>query len=145
MGTPYQRQDVSNNISNGNIIDASDLDAEFNALEAAFALSTGHSHDGTAGEGGPITVVGPAQDLIVSGTQVLPKTNNTLDLGAAAFKFKDAYVDGVAYLDGINFNGTAITATGVEINRLSGVTSGVQTQLNAKQPLDNELTAIAVS
>lgn len=143
MGTPYQRQDTSNNIANGNIINADDLDNEFNAIQGAFAAVTGHSHDGTTGEGGPITVVGPAQDLAVSATQVLPKTNNTLDLGSASFKFKDAYVDGILYADGINFNGTAISATAAEINHLSGVTSSVQTQLNARQPLDAELTALA--
>lgn len=156
MGSFYERQDVSNNISNGNVINADDLDAEFNALESAFNGSTGHSHDGTTGEGGPITVVGPAQDVTVSTTQVLPKTNNTLDLGSASFKFKDAYVDGVLYADGITFNGTAITATAAElnklagstpttaeINRLAGVTSPIQTQLDARQPLDAELTAIA--
>lgn len=156
MGNQYQRQDVSNNIANGNIINADDLDAEFNALESAFTAGTGHSHDGTAGEGGPITVVGPAQDVIVSATQVLPKANNTLDLGSTSFKFKDAYVDGIVYADGITFNGTAITATAAELNklagstvtatelnRLTGVTSNVQTQLDARQPLDAELTAIA--
>ncbi len=143
MGAPYQRQDTSNNIANGNIINADDLDNEFNAIEGAFASVTGHSHDGTTGEGGPITVVGPAQDLIVSGTQVLPKTNNTLDLGSASFKFKDAYVDGILYADGINFNGTAISATAAQINHLVGVTSSIQTQLDARQPLDAELTAIA--
>lgn len=143
MGAPYQRQDTSNNIANGNIINADDLDNEFNAIEGAFAAVTGHSHDGTTGEGGPITVVGPAQDLVISATQVLPKTNNTLDLGSPTFKFKDAYVDGILYADGINFNGTAISATPAEINHLSGVTSSVQTQLNARQPLDAELTAIA--
>lgn len=37
----------------------------------------------------------------------------------------------------------AITATSAEVNYLSGVTSDVQTQLNNKQPLDADLTAIA--
>lgn len=143
MGSFYERQDTANNISNGNVINADDLDAEFNALQDAFNGSTGHSHDGTTGEGGPITVVGPAQDVIVSTNLVRPKTTNVIDLGSPTFKFKDAYVDGIMYADGITFNGVAIAATAAEINHLSGVTSSVQTQLNAKQPLDAELTALA--
>ena len=152
----YTRNDTSNNIANGNIIDADDLDGEFNAIETAFGAISGHTHDGTTGNGAPITRVGPAQDLTVSATQVLPKTNNVLDLGSSTFKFKDAYVDGIVYADGITFNGTAITATALElnklagatpttaeINRLTGVTSPIQTQLDNKQALDAELTALA--
>lgn len=37
----------------------------------------------------------------------------------------------------------AITASSTEINRLVGVTSGIQGQLDLKQPLDGDLTAIA--
>jgi hypothetical protein len=39
--------------------------------------------------------------------------------------------------------GTAITATAAEINYIDGVTSAIQTQLDAKQALDADLTAIA--
>lgn len=39
--------------------------------------------------------------------------------------------------------GTAITATAAEVNYLSGVTSAIQTQIAAKQPLDATLTALA--
>jgi len=84
----YTRQDTANNIANGNVIDADDFDAEYNAVENAFNASTGHKHDGTAGEGAPITKVGPSQDLIVSASNVLPKTTNTLDLGSDGAKFK---------------------------------------------------------
>ena len=37
----------------------------------------------------------------------------------------------------------SVTATGTELNYVDGVTSSIQTQLNNKQPLDAELTAIA--
>ena len=50
----YTRQDTANNIANGNVIDADDFDAEYNAVENAFNASTGHKHDGSAGEGAPI-------------------------------------------------------------------------------------------
>jgi len=54
MGATYTRQS-SSNIVDGNVIEASDLNNEFNQLLAAFVASSGHTHDGTAAEGGPIT------------------------------------------------------------------------------------------
>ena len=99
MGTGYTRNDTSNNIADGNVVNASDLDGEFDAVESAFATS-GHTHDGTAAEGGPVTVVGPAQDVVVSSTNVNPKTTNTLDLGTASLKYKDAYFQGNITVDG---------------------------------------------
>ena len=98
----YTRQDTANNIANGNVIDADDFDAEYNAIEAGFNASTGHKHDGTAGEGAPITKVGPAQDLIVSGTALTPKTTNTLDLGTASVQYKNAWFDGTVDTDALD-------------------------------------------
>jgi len=54
MGTTYTRQE-SGNITDGSTIEASHFNNEFNQIESAFASSTGHTHDGTTGEGGPIT------------------------------------------------------------------------------------------
>jgi len=54
MGATYTRQSASA-IVDGAVIEASDLNAEFNQLLAAFAVTSGHTHDGTAAEGGPIT------------------------------------------------------------------------------------------
>ena len=54
MGATYTRQS-SSNIVDGAVIEASDLNNEFDQLLAAFAVSTGHTHDGTAAEGGPVT------------------------------------------------------------------------------------------
>jgi hypothetical protein len=36
MGTGYIRTDTADNIANGNVIDADDLDTEFNAIEMCF-------------------------------------------------------------------------------------------------------------
>jgi hypothetical protein len=98
----YTRQDTANNIANGNVIDADDLDSEFNAVEDAFQASSGHTHDGSAGEGAPITKVGPSQDIIVGTTTVLPKANNIIDLGSDAAQYKDGYFDGTLYADTVN-------------------------------------------
>ena len=66
MGTGYVRNDTANNIADGNVINASDLDGEFDALQAAFNGSTGHSHDGTSGEGPQIDTAGIADDAVTA-------------------------------------------------------------------------------
>ena len=81
----------------------------------------------TTFNGGTITMGDAADDNVVFGADVnsniIPNTDNTYDLGSSSQEWKDLYVDGVAYLDGINFNGTAITSTAAEINILDGVTA----------------------
>ena len=52
MGATYTRQ---SSYSDGDTITAAHTNDEFNQLLAAFASSTGHTHDGTSAEGGPIT------------------------------------------------------------------------------------------
>jgi len=111
MGQGYTRNDTGNNIADGNIINAADLDGEFDAVEAAFNETTGHTHDGTAAEGAPITVLGPVQDFIASATEIKPKTTNTLDIGTNSLQFKDMYLEGTAYLDDIQAVG-AVDITG---------------------------------
>jgi len=54
MGATYTRQSASA-IVDGAVIEASDLNAEFDQILSAFAVTSGHTHDGTAAEGGPIT------------------------------------------------------------------------------------------
>jgi hypothetical protein len=54
MGTAYSARQSSYN--DGDTIDAADSNDEFNAILSAFGTS-GHSHDGTAGEGGDITTL----------------------------------------------------------------------------------------
>ena len=54
MGATYTRQS-SATIVDGATIEASHFNAEFDQILAAFQASSGHTHDGTANEGGPIT------------------------------------------------------------------------------------------
>ena len=63
MGATYTRQST---YADGDTISAADTNDEFNQLLAAFAASTGHTHDGTAGEGGPISAL--ASNSITLGT-----------------------------------------------------------------------------
>jgi hypothetical protein len=101
MGTGYTRNDTANNIADGNVINAADFDGEYDAIESAFNATSGHTHDGTAGEGAPVSVLGPVQDFVASSTEVKPKTDNTLDIGTSALQFKDMYLNGKAYIDGL--------------------------------------------
>jgi len=242
MGATYTRQ---SSYTDGDVITAAHTNDEFNQLLAAFQASTGHTHDGTANEGGPITKLlgnvitfgagtagtdititydgetndgvmkwmededyfefsddiliasteklqfrdtaiyinssadgqldlvadteiqiaattvdingavdisgnlGVGGNLTVTGTttfnggtltlgdantdnivfggevdsNIIPDDDDTHDLGSASKEWKDIYIDGTAYLDAINFNGTAITATAAEINILDDVTA----------------------
>ncbi len=78
---------------------------------------------GAANIAGTMTLSG---NVIVSGTlgaNLIPDGDNTRDIGSSSAEWKDLYIDGVAYLDAINFNGTAISATAAELNILDGVTA----------------------
>jgi len=63
MGATYTRQST---YADGDTISAADTNDEFDQLLAAFAASTGHTHDGTAGEGGPVTLL--ATNAVTFGT-----------------------------------------------------------------------------
>ena len=65
MGATYTRQSTYND---GDTITADHTNDEFDQLLAAFAASTGHTHDGTAGEGGPITTLATTSITIGDGT-----------------------------------------------------------------------------
>jgi len=113
----------------GDVIDAADSNDEFNQILAAFNASTGHTHDGTAGEGTRVTVVGTAADNVTFGSALTPDANNTIDIGTSGAQFKDLYIDGTAYLDAIDFNGTAISSTAAELNIVDGDTAATSTTL----------------
>jgi hypothetical protein len=81
----------------------------------------------TTFNGGTLTLGDSAADNVVFGADVnssiIPNTDDTYDLGSASQEWRDIYIDGTAYLDGINFNGTAVTSTATEVNILDGDTS----------------------
>lgn len=111
MGTGYIRQDSANNIADGNVINASDLDGEFDGIVAAFGTS-GHAHNGSAGEGGAITKFGPSLQYETDATALFPETNNAVDLGKTTKQFKDLYIDGVINADSMSADtATMISAT----------------------------------
>lgn len=68
----------------------------------------------------------------VLSSSLIPNKDDHHSLGSSGAEWKDLYVDGTAHIDALNFNGTNITATGAELNYTDGVSSAIQTQLNAK-------------
>ena len=152
MAQSYTRQST---IADGDTITAALFNNEYNQLLNAFsyssssASSTGHRHDGSAGQGGNVPQIGDLDFLnkvVVDGTNnrvgffvevssaaveqirvqdgaIVPVTDNDIDLGTSSLEFKDGYFDGTLYADAINFNGTAISATAAELNILDGVTA----------------------
>ena len=111
----YTRQ-AQANIATGSVIDADDFNDEYNQIQSAFNASTGHTHDGTAAEGAPIEKVGPSQDLVVTASQVRPKTNNTLDLGTSALQYKDGFFDGTVKTDTLTVDENATIVGNLTIN-----------------------------
>ena len=125
----YTRQDTTDNIANGNIIDADDLDSEFNAVDDAFNSTTGHSHDGTAGEGARITAAGPAGEMTVTATAIQPASDNALDLGTSSVEMKDGFFDGTIKTDELivdetsTFTGAVTTSAAVSVGTTLTVAS----------------------
>lgn len=145
----YTRQ---SSYTDGDIINAADSNDEFDQILAAFNNSSGHKHDGTAAEGPVIGLIGDpgettplnkvvidnpnnqiefsvdvssssVEQLVIKDGVIEPTTNNDIDLGSSSKEFKDLYIDGTAYVDAINYDGTAITATAAELNLMDGDTS----------------------
>lgn len=153
MGTGYVRNDTGNNIADGNVINASDLDGEFDAIVSAFNASTGHSHDGTTGEGPQIDTAGIADNAVdatkldetgsytVAGLSVTGNTTLgdaatdtvtfTADVNSNILPSADGTLAlgasgsswGDAYVTTLYVGGTAVTSTAAELNILDGVTS----------------------
>ena len=122
----------------GDTITAAHSNDEFNQVLAAFNATTGHTHDGTAGEGGPVGSIRDAdslnkvlvdstnnhlefyvevssaavQQLRIQDGAIVPITDNDIDLGTNSLEFKNAYFDGTVEADAITIGGTAVTAGG---------------------------------
>ena len=60
-------------------------------------------------------------------SDIIPDDDNTHDLGSSSKQWKDIYINGTAYLDAIDFNGTASTAA--ELNIIDGDTTATSTTL----------------
>jgi len=113
MGATYTRQ---SSYSDGDTITAAHTNDEFNQLLAAFASSSGHTHDGTTAEGGPITkLLGTSITIgdATSGTDITVTFDGESNDGVLKwmededyFEFSDDIL--VASTEKIQFRDTAI-------------------------------------
>jgi len=113
MGATYTRQ---SSYADGDVITAAHTNDEFNQLLAAFQASTGHTHDGTANEGGPITkLLGTSITIgdATSGTDITVTFDGESNDGVLKwmededyFEFSDDIL--VASTEKIQFRDTAI-------------------------------------
>ena len=67
--------------------------------------------------------------------------DNTHDLGASGSEWKDLYIDGLAYVDGIAMPTTTVTDILDEDDMSSNSASALATQQSIKAYVDTQLTA----
>jgi hypothetical protein len=123
------------------IVKGTEIDTEFNNVAIAVATKSNSASPTFTGTltapalsiTGNTVLGNDASDTITFtgdvASNILPSADDTYDLGATASRWKDIYIDGVAYVDAIDFAGTGITATAAELNILDGVTATF-TELN---------------
>ena len=124
--------DVSGNLTVGGNLDVT---GTFNLSDSNFTNAGDIQLDSISGDSDTNTSItfsgsdvitvttGGETQITFNNGSILPTTDNDVDLGSSSLEFKDIYIDGTAYLDAINFNGTAISATAAELNIMDGVTS----------------------
>ena len=154
----YTRQST---ISDGDTITAALFNNEYNQLLSAFSYAssgtTGHKHDGTAGEGGHVPQIGDqdflnkivtdstnnrfgifvqvsssaVEQIRIQDGAIVPVTDNDIDLGTSSVEFKDAYFDGTVTTDALVADTADInggTVDGATIGA-SSATTGVFTTI----------------
>ena len=128
MGATYTRQST---YSDGDVITAAHTNDEFNQLLAAFAASTGHTHDGTTAEGGPITkLLGNTLTFGAgtAGTDVVITFDGETNDGVFSwmededhFKFSDdVVIDGTKRLYFNDEGGEYLHGDGTDLNIVAG-------------------------
>ena len=159
-GTSYTRQST---IADGNLISASLFNNEYNQIVNAFAYAssgtTGHTHDGSAGQGGNISKMGDqdflnkievdstnnrigvyvevssaaVEQIRVQDGAIVPVTDNDIDLGTSSLEFKDLYIDGTANIDSLVLaSGSTVTAVLDEDDMSSDSATALATQQSIK-------------
>ena len=138
----YTRQST---YTDGDVINASDSNDEFDQLLAAFNNSTGHSHDGTTAEGPVIGLIGDAgvttplnkividttndqiefnidvssssvEQLVIKDGVIEPTTDNDIDIGSSSKEFKDLFLDGTATIDTLQVDESATITANLTVN-----------------------------
>jgi hypothetical protein len=146
----------------GDVIAAADTNDEFNQLLAAFNATTGHTHDGTAGDGGPVSILrdssgynkvvidnsnnhlefyvnvssSAVEQVKIQDGAIVPVADNDIDLGTSSLEFKDLHLDGTANIDSLVADTADINAGTVDAT-IGGTTpaAGTFTTLTANTSL----------
>lgn len=142
MSQGYVRQDVANQIANGNVTDADPIDNEFDAIEIAFHVVEGHTHDGTTAQGAPITRLGPEQDIIVGSVNVVPKTHDVLNIGLESVRFRNAWFSGT--ITG-NLSGSATTLSTPRNFSITGGATASAVSFNGSSNVALNVTSLSAS
>lgn len=129
----YVRQE---NFADGDTVTADLFNNEYDQLATAFNSSTGHTHDGTTAEGSPITVLGPAQEIVVSGTKAEPKTTDAIDLGSTSLNFKTVHCTGITLSGGTN-----IISIDTDLSTVSASDDTLPSAKAVKTYVDSQVTA----
>ena len=149
-GTSYTRQST---FVDGDTITASLFNDEYNQLVNAFAYATtgttGHRHDGNAGEGGNIYVIGDqdfknkievdstnnrwgvyvevstvaVEQIRIQDGAIVPVTDNDIDLGTSSLEFKNLYIDGTAKIDTLTVDEAATIGTTLAVTGATTLSS----------------------
>ena len=168
-GTSYTRQST---LTDGDTITAGLFNNEYNQIVSAFSYTTsgttGHQHDGSAGQGGNIHTIGD-QDFLnkivvdttnnrvgffievggsateqvrVEDGAVVPVTDNDVDLGSSSVQFKDLFLNGTANIDALVLtSGSTVTTILNEDNMSSDSDTALATQQSIKAYVDAQVTA----
>jgi hypothetical protein len=164
----YTRQST---FTDGDIINAADSNDEFNQLVNTFSNTTGHKHNGTAGEGPVIGLIGdpgvttPINKVVVDDTNnrvgfyvdvssisteqirvqdgaIVPVTDDDIDLGASGAEFKDLYIDGTANIDSLVVGAsTAVTSVDTDLTSVSASDDTLASAKAIKSYVDAQVTA----
>jgi hypothetical protein len=150
--TGYVRQSTADIVPTA-IVRAAPINNEFNTLRDAFALATGHKHDGTAAEGHPVPLIGDSDMLNKIATDtgnnrhgvfvevggvaveqvrfqdgaIVPVTDNDVDLGTSVLEFKDLYLDGTANIDSLIADTADINAGTIDNTTIGATTPAAAT------------------
>ena len=164
----YTRQ---SSYTDGDIINAADSNDEFDQLVNVFNNTTGHKHDGTAGEGPVIGLIGdpgvvtPINKVVVDDTNnrvgffvdvasisteqvrvqdgaIVPVTDDDVDLGAVGAEFKNLYIDGTANIDSFVLGtSTAVTSVDTDLTSVSASDDTLASAKAIKTYVDAQVTA----
>lgn len=171
MAQSYTRQST---FVDGDLITAQIFNDEYDQLVNAFGYttsesSTGHRHDGTAGGGGSIPVIGDldfnnkisvdssnnrwgvfievggdsVEQVRFEDGRIVPAQNNDIDLGTGAVSFKDLYLEGAANAANMDAS-VEITAPAIRVTGGTG-TQGTLTWDDEETTLNLDLGVASFS